>query len=257
MYCYLYDQWTDEKKYDDLRRAIETRIIDVGISGRIEKTTPLSSLSEQMITAVRQGCKTIVVVGDDASLVRAIDVAAFLPNISLGFIPLNTQSLYATVLGIPVGADACTVLSQRLTETVDVMQLGEHAAIGAAWWTTTQTMRILCDDRYTISVPPQHQVTIANIGNIFTGEPRLHSAVDHALHLTIQAIPERSSRWRRPAPLPLSSQVQCTRIEIDGNETASIVVDQTLTLASPLVVTIKPAALRLIVGRTRIAQLGS
>jgi diacylglycerol kinase family enzyme len=74
---------------------------------------------------VRRGVQTIVVVGNDetvAKVVSGIDEA----KLTLGFIPIGTPTSIARSLGIPEGAEACDVLSKRVTQKIDLGSVNGH-----------------------------------------------------------------------------------------------------------------------------------
>jgi diacylglycerol kinase (ATP) len=76
-------------------------------------------MREVIADAVKRGAETVVVLGDDKTVGRAINAIANL-NITLGVIPVGQgQHMIAHYLGIPYGVEACDVLSKRIKENID------------------------------------------------------------------------------------------------------------------------------------------
>lgn len=125
MYYYLYDSFLADRKYERVLAAVETRLTDLGISGKIGRLTPFTNARGLIRDEVRRGVQTIVVVGNDetvAKVVSGIDEA----KLTLGFIPIGTPASIARSLGIPEGADACDVLSKRVTQKIDLGSVNGH-----------------------------------------------------------------------------------------------------------------------------------
>ena len=125
MYYYLYDSFLADRKYERVLAAVETRLTDLGISGKIGRLTPFTNARGLIRDEVRRGVQTIVVVGNDetvAKVVSGIDEA----KLTLGFIPIGTPTSIAKSLGIPEGAEACDVLSKRVTQKIDLGSVNGH-----------------------------------------------------------------------------------------------------------------------------------
>lgn len=125
MYFYIYDSFLAEKKYERVIASVETRLTDLGISGKIGRLTPFTNARGLIRDEVRRGVQTIVVVGNDetvAKVVGGIDDA----KITLGFIPVGMGTMIARSLGIPEGEEACDVLSRRVTQKIDLGSVNGH-----------------------------------------------------------------------------------------------------------------------------------
>src|SRR5688572_17857215 len=119
MYYYLYDSFLADKKYERVLAAVETRLTDLGISGKIGRLTAFTNARGLIRDEVRRGVQTIVVVGNDqtvAKVVGGIDDA----KLTLGFIPVGSPTSIARALGIPEGVEACDILSKRVTQKIDL-----------------------------------------------------------------------------------------------------------------------------------------
>lgn len=119
MYVYLYDNFLKQKRYDSTIKAMETRLTDFGIAGKIIRLTNLSNADAIVREEIKRGATAIVVVGNDATLGHVLSRAASCP-ILFGFLPVGPDNTIAQVLGIPVGEAACDVLSRRRKVKLDI-----------------------------------------------------------------------------------------------------------------------------------------
>ncbi len=119
MYLYLYDNFLRQKKFDAVIRAIETRLTDFGIAGKILRLQPFTNTEAVIEEERKRGASTVVIVGDDTTFGHTVSRAASCP-ILFGFLPIGEENSIASVLGIPAGVEACDVLSRRRKVKLDV-----------------------------------------------------------------------------------------------------------------------------------------
>jgi len=119
MYVYLYDNFLKHKRYNTVLGAIETRLTDYGIAGKILRLQHYANAELLVEDEIRKGAKTIIIVGNDATFGHVLSRAAVCDT-TFGFIPVGPDNSIASVLGIPVGADACDVLARRRKLMLDV-----------------------------------------------------------------------------------------------------------------------------------------
>lgn len=119
MYVYLYDNFLKHRKFSSVIKSMETRLTDFGIAGKILRlqnfTDPHFLIEEEM----RRGASTIVIVGNDQTFGHVLSRAATC-DILFGFLPVGEDNTISEVLGIPVGSEACDVLSRRRKVKLDV-----------------------------------------------------------------------------------------------------------------------------------------
>lgn len=125
MYYYLYDTFLADKKYERVLAGIETRLTDLGISGKIGRLTPFTNARGLIRDETKRGAQTVVVVGNDETVGKVIDGLGE-AHITLGMIPVGGPSVIASSLGIPEGVDACEVLSKRVTQKIDLGSVNGH-----------------------------------------------------------------------------------------------------------------------------------
>jgi len=119
MYVYLYDNFLKQKKYDSTIKAVETRLTDFGIAGKIIRLQNFTNSEAVIEEEMLRGATAIVIVGNDATFGHVLSRAATC-DILFGFLPIGDNNSIAEVLGIPVGIEACDVLSKRRKLKLDV-----------------------------------------------------------------------------------------------------------------------------------------
>ncbi len=119
MYVYLYDNFLKNKKFDSTLRAIETRLTDFSIAGKIVRLQNFTNSKAVIEDEIKKGASTIVIVGNDATFGQVLSSAATC-GITFGFLPVGGDNTIAEVLGIPIGEEACNVLSRRRKVKLDV-----------------------------------------------------------------------------------------------------------------------------------------
>jgi len=119
MYVYLYDSFLKSRRFDSQVKAMETRLTDFGIAGKIVRLQHFTSAPSVIEDEIKRGATTIVIVGNDTTFGSVLSRAASLPVV-FGFLPIGPQNEIAGVLGIPVGVDACDILSRRRKISLDV-----------------------------------------------------------------------------------------------------------------------------------------
>ena len=119
MYVYLYDNFLKQKKYDPVIRAMETRLTDYGVAGKIIRLQNFSDSKMIVEDEIKKGATTIVIVGNDKTIGHVLSRAATC-DILFGFLPVGLDNSIAKVLGIPSGEGACDILLRRRKLRLDV-----------------------------------------------------------------------------------------------------------------------------------------
>lgn len=125
MYSYLFDSTLNEKRYESEIGRIEFRLIELGLNGRMDRLSILKNMRELIEGAIQRGATTVVVVGDDATVAKAVSIVAPY-DVTLGIIPVGKRQTIANALGIPSGVAACDVLSRRIVRTIDLGKANEQ-----------------------------------------------------------------------------------------------------------------------------------
>lgn len=119
MYVYLYDSFLKQKKYDNTMKAVETRLTDFGIAGKIIRLQNFSNAEAIVEEESKRGATTFIIVGNDATFGQVLSRAASCPTL-FGFLPIGPDNSIAGVLGIPVGVEGCDVLARRRKVKLDL-----------------------------------------------------------------------------------------------------------------------------------------
>lgn len=119
MYLYLYDNFLKQKKHESTLKAMETRLTDFGIAGKIIRLQNFTNAGAVIEEEKNKGASAVVIVGNDATFGHVLSRAATC-DILFGFLPIGVDNSIAEVLGIPVGVEACDVLSKRRKVKLDV-----------------------------------------------------------------------------------------------------------------------------------------
>ncbi len=252
MYFYFYDTFTKESAHAAELTKVETRLIELGVNGRVERLTIFKNAKELIEDGIKKGAHTVVAVGDDKTLATVIDIAARY-DVSIGFIPMVHDSTFAQLLGIPYGEEACTTLSRRLIKTVDVGIVDNHYFLGGLTINNPSVARLLCDDEYTVlTTTDSSDLSILCAGDL-TEDLRTAASGDGRLEVIVTptiaggVLKRKRNRVDSDDSLFLVEKV---KIESTG-EPVTVSIDKTTTISTPCTVTIEPKGLKLIVGRSR------
>lgn len=251
MYFYFYDKLTQNKKYEPLLVKVETRLIDLGLNGRVEKLSIFKNAREIIRDAVKKGAKTIVAVGDDNTFTTVVNMVAT-HGVMLGFIPIE-PGVFSRLLGIPAGEAACDVLSKRLYQTIDLGCIQDFYFMGAVVGKTTAPTALRCDDAYTVTVPAHTHIQFANVGNVFGEEAVKENAEDGSLRVRLQNQSGSSGLFRRRQTPASESIFRASTIEVTSHSVElAMTADQNASFHTPCTITTAPKALKVIVGRERL-----
>lgn len=165
MYVYLYDNFLRQKKYDAIVKAMEVRLTDYGIAGKILRLNNYIDAKPIIEDEIKRGAKTIVIVGDDHTFGRVLSRSATCDCI-FGFLPIGENNTIATVLGIPVGVEACDVLSKRRKETLDVGWMNNRYFISQLHVLPSR-VEVIYDSRFKASANDKMEVVVCNLQPFF------------------------------------------------------------------------------------------
>lgn len=264
MYVYVYDGFVTDKRHENLLSRVETRLTDLGISGRIERLTMFKDIGEIVADAAAQGCETIVAVGDDGTVGRLIDVVGT-HEMAFGVIPIGDgPHTIASLLGVDEGVEACNILSRRVLHTVDLGRINDHFFLSSVRIPRTRAA-ISCDGprgKFSINTvlgeeKQESEVEICNLAPMklsASGATSVSSPRDGYLETILQPAPRRGffSRFFRAAePLPEPSRFPVRRVTVRHHQPVTVVRDGQRLSSSVLNIGILPNRMRVITGKTR------
>jgi hypothetical protein len=248
MYYYLFDSPLADKRYSAIVNRIEFRIIELGINGRMDRLSILKNMQELIDSAVKHGAETIVIVGDDSAIARAVSIVARY-KVTLGIIPVGEHLEIPKALGIPEGEAACDVLSKRVIRTIDLGKANDQYFLFSLD-VPAQQVSVECDGHYRISllgVP--RAFSICN----FSTEQREHKACDPEDGLLEAIIKEEPAGWN---PFKKSQAVESvfplhTAKIVCNDASIPLTLDGGSVVKTPVTVEVAPKKLRVVVGKDR------
>lgn len=177
MYAYVYDEFLEDRRYERELALIETRLTDLGITGKILRLALFRDAVQVVRQEVRAGATTIVAVGNDDTLYRVIEAVGD-SRVVVAFIPVGGTTPMADLLGVPTGALACDILSARLVADMDLGEVNGRRFLHAA--TIDASGGVMeCEDKYTLTPTRKCTIEIRNlyhpddIGNVDPTDGRM------------------------------------------------------------------------------------
>ncbi|NQV90603.1 NAD(+)/NADH kinase [Candidatus Uhrbacteria bacterium] len=244
MYCYLYDEYIQEnKRFERELLKIENRLTDLGIAGKVSRLALFRNAEEMIRDEIDHGVSTIVVVGNDETVRKVIDVVAD-NDVVLGIIPIGPGNELARMMGVPEGVEACEVLSARRVEKIDVGTVNGRRFITGVTMPNFRA-EITCEDKFRVtSVARQAALEIRNLTDLTDPRDGQFEAVISAAVKTGWGIFGKTQI--KESILPLSSMAIRSELPIslfvDGEEMKSTRFD----------IGIEPLLLKVITGKTRV-----
>jgi diacylglycerol kinase family enzyme len=160
VYHYIYESFLTDPKFAKQLSAIENRLTDLGIYGSVHRLALFKTMKGTVQDAVRRGAKTVVAVGDDNAVAKAIDAIAEFPGVTFGIIPIGDKNTIAGLLGINDAASACDILSARLVEELDLGKVNNHYFLTSL--RIPGAVSAECDGRYTVSPIAGGEICVSN-----------------------------------------------------------------------------------------------
>ena len=261
MYSYFYDDFVGDKKHERTITAVENRLTDLGIQGRIDRFAPFRSPREMLSDAVRKGAKTIVAVGNDDTVRKVIDVWPDF-NVTLGIIPITEPLALSSFFGIPLGEAACDVLSSRIIERLDLGKVNNHYFLSHLK-IPSGSVTIECEGRFAVTPTSGGAVRVCNfsvpksqydagLGAASACDPR-----DGALDLLVSSgdksflagLKSLFGRGRQKGPEVSSFSLK--RMVIRSEKPIAVLSDGGKIEDMQFMVEVEPQKLRVITGRDR------
>lgn len=165
MYVYLYDNFLRQKRFDATVKAMETRLTDFGIAGKIIRLQGFASPELIVEEERRRGATVVVIVGNDTTFGAVLARAAG-TDMLFGFLPVGAEdNSIADVLGIPVGVAACDILARRRKLTLDVGWISNrNRYFVSRLHIPSSDIRVAYDERFTVSSRNQRmELVVCNL----------------------------------------------------------------------------------------------
>lgn len=256
MYYYIYDSFVGKKKYERTRAQIETRLTDLGISGRIGRLTILTNFKELVKNGMNKGAKTIVLVGNDETVSRALNSLAD-QKVTLGIIPIGdlSDNKIARILGIPPTKPACDILANRIIKKIDLGRINRNYFLCSAQL-TANNLTIECGKKFSINaLKSNNQINIYNLPLLAENQLPIKNLASTPLDGILEAV--ITPRFNPIVRLfkktrPQQSLFPIKKITIHNDKKTSILLDGCKIVDTPAIVEVVPQKLKVIVGKERM-----
>ena len=245
-YAFIYDEALNERRHERVLAETEARLTTLGVTGRTIRLAMFRNIKETIEGLVRGGIETVVIVGNDQSLDKAM---WFLPDldVTLGYLPIIGQSRFNKPLGIPDGVGACDILAARRIETIDVGICDGRYFLSEVKIENT-VARVDIEGRFSLNSETGGSVVIRNMN---VGEGEVSDVQDGWLEVLVRPLDGKApSRWRRAKLLP-ETRIPTRFGEIVSPDPVELQVDTHITSGFHFQFSIVPRKLRVIVGRSR------
>jgi diacylglycerol kinase family enzyme len=242
VYLYVYDEALEDRRHEREREALDTRLTDLEITGKVLRLAQVRDAIQAIRKEIRDGATTIVAVGGENTLLRAIEAVAD-TRIVMAYIPVGEQSKMAELLGIPSGVAACDVLSQRLVEEMDLGEVNGRRFLHVATMDLTGCV-VQCEQMYTLTPLRKAQLEIRNLA--WPDDHAITNPADEKLTWVIKC--PRLSLFKKRADV---SVVPLRRARIFCPTPRTMEVDGEQVEAQEFDVRTIPQRLRLVVAKER------
>ncbi len=256
MYTYVYDTFVTDKKHERALSRVETRLTDLGISGRIERLTMFKNVREIVADAAGQGCETIVAVGNDETVGRLIDAVGEF-DMAFGIVPVGEGPHgIASMLGIDECAEACNILSRRVLQTIDLGRINDHYFLSSVLIPRTRAA-ISCNGQYSVIPTEDNEIQVCNLAPMAVdaaGATTFSSPRDGFLETVFQPSSPRgifSRLFRSAEPPPPATIVPVRTLRLKHHQPVTVIRDGQRLSSTTLDIEILPKKLRVITGKDR------
>ena len=204
MYCYVYDDFVQDGKYANDLDRIENRITDLGLQGKIVRLALFRDADEIICREVAEGVKTVVVVGNDKTVHKVANVVVG-TKVTLAILPIGEGQVFAQILGIPGGVEACDVLSQRILEKMDAGEVNGHRFFTGAFLKDVRA-EIRAGGKYRVLMTAAGDIEIRNLAvHIPENRSDVSNPTDGKLEIVIYSTARRLFRQKKTETrLPLA-----------------------------------------------------
>lgn len=262
MYFYIYDSILSQKKYGKLLAKIETKLANLGITGTKKRLSILKS-TEEIIKGILQKRDeevTVIVIGKDQAFFQAAIALAGSPA-TLGFIPIESSSLIANILGLPTKEHACDVISARKIEKLSYGKINRQYFFSSVEF-PIQKVKVFCDDKYQII--PNSKVELAKVMNLdalqfreFSQDTEIRQMISNPKDRYLELLIGKTSKkaWIFKGKEKKDSLFFVQKIKIQpkkADKKVFIKVDKERTIKAPALIEIAGETIKVIVGKDRL-----
>jgi len=179
MYVYLYDNFLNNKKYASVLKAMEIRLTDYGIAGKILHLNNYVDVKPIIDDEIKRGAKTVVIVGNDKTFGHILSRGSTCDCV-FGFLPIGNENTVAEVLGVPTGLEAVNALARRRKEKLDVGWFNNRYFVSQLRIPPAK-VRVVYDEKFQVSTTYKMEVVVCNF-QPFYWKKNKKDAVQQVVH---------------------------------------------------------------------------
>lgn len=246
MYCYIYDEFTQDKRFEKELLNIENRLTDLGIAGKIVRLALFRNVQEMVRDEIRRGTTGVIAVGNDETVHKVIDVISG-TDVVLGIIPLGSPNALARMLGVPDGVAACDVLSARIIEKIDAGVVNGKRFLTSLSVPNFRS-ELTCDGSYRITPDSAGHLEIRNLAGDAARNERVSDPTDGLLE-TVLRVGVR--RWWFGRKRMCESVLPLTTLAIRSEKPIAVMADGEEMTGTRFDIGVESGVIKVISGRGR------
>lgn len=285
MYFYIFDPAREKevKYFDRIQGRLLNLLAENHIEGETYRVTAIRTIELLVEQAIGLDARTLIVVGSDASLNKAINAAVRKKaDMTIGYIPLDPESPLGHILGINADIqESVKTLAGRLIRELDLGKVGDHyflsqadlgpnsfAKMDAGFWGLGIARSLLSLEPFVIKLSLEDSYTAtsevlgAQIINCRSNEDcrlRLGDPTDKLLDILLLHKLKASQifRYRRQLAsgcldnVPGSTVMHAKKIEILGPRKLPVSLAGQVYTKAPATITVAKEKIKMIVGKGR------
>lgn len=252
MYVYLYDNFLNHKRYNTVLKAIENRLTDYGIAGKILHLNSYIDVKPIIEDEIKRGAKTVVIVGNDKTFGHVLSRGSTCDCL-FGFLPIGSDNSVAEVLGIPTGVESADILARRRKEKLDVGWFNNRYFVSQLH-IPPASVRVVYDERFQVTTPYKMEVVVCNFQPFYWKRDRkdLENRVVHPQDGKLEAFLRpfvKKGWWGRESEEP--SIFPFEEMEIVGNGPFVVEADGKKTKEVKVKIRLSRNKIDMVVGKNR------
>ncbi|MEK7213073.1 MAG: diacylglycerol kinase family protein [Patescibacteria group bacterium] len=160
MYVYLYDNFLSQKKFSSVIKAMEIRLTDFGIAGKILHLHSYIDVKPIIDDEIKRGAATVIIVGNDKTFGHVLSRSATCDCV-FGFLPVGPDNTVAEVLGIPEGVGGVEALAKRRKEHLDVGWMNNRYFVSQLHVLPAK-IQVIYDEKFKVTANEKMEVVVCN-----------------------------------------------------------------------------------------------
>jgi diacylglycerol kinase family enzyme len=247
-FAYVYDEALSDRRFEREVSAVEAELARQNLQGCVIRMGMFRSMKEMVSDFVRAGVTTVVLVGGDATLSKALWLLPDL-GVTVGLIPVMEPMVVPQALGIPRGAKAVETLAARFVERLDVGRIEERCFLTEVVSPVGAELDI--DGKFRVGPVKDGALAIRNVG--LTPEDRRRvDPRDGQLDAFIQTEDPTQKRGFFGKPAIHETHMRFQQGTILSPQPIEIFVDGQALLGTQFRLKVDPGRLKVITGRQRL-----